>query len=50
MPDGFCEAAWRDIVNKIKPQLEADPTNTASFFPCCMDGLRPVTFAVTLIW
>ena len=49
MPTGFCEAAWKDIVSKIGPQLEADPTIAAPFFLSCMDGLRPVTFEVTVL-
>lgn len=47
MPEGFCEAAWKDIINKIAPQLAKDPGNLGTFYLSCMDGLRPVTFEVT---
>ncbi|MFC2081859.1 hypothetical protein ACFLSF_00135 [Candidatus Bipolaricaulota bacterium] len=61
IPQGFCEAAWTDIVNKIRPQLAGNPPASRElqgnsqaaqplaeqpFFLSCMDGLRPVTFEV----
>ncbi|MGB2982629.1 MAG: TIGR04076 family protein [Candidatus Bipolaricaulia bacterium] len=64
MPSGFCAAAWTDIVSKIAPQLAEDssvsqelrsnseaarPLAEQPFYLSCMDGLRPVTFEVTLI-
>ncbi|MFC2077177.1 TIGR04076 family protein [Candidatus Bipolaricaulota bacterium] len=49
-PDGFCDQAWADIQRELYlvafggTHPNTDPPGIC--FPCCTDGLRPVTFRI----
>ncbi len=48
-PEGFCDWAWTDIRKVVAlTMMGADPT-PGTEFPCCSDGLRPVTFRIQRI-
>lgn len=49
MPEGFCEVAWQAIERSVARACRGEHLMRGSAFPCCTDGLRPVTFHVEAI-
>ena len=45
-PDGFCDWAWVDIHRNVAMACMGATLPPGCAFPCCSDGLRPVTFRV----
>lgn len=45
-PEGFCDWAWVDIQRVVVLAFAGAQFPPTLAFPCCTDGLRPVTFHV----
>lgn len=45
-PEGFCDWAWVDIHQIVAMAFVGVEPPAGLAFPCCTDGLRPVTFHV----
>ncbi len=45
-PEGFCEVAWAAIEKNVARACRGERLMRGNAFPCCTDGLRPVTFHV----
>lgn len=45
-PDGFCTLAWKAVERSVERACRGEKLMWANAFPCCPDGLRPVTFRV----
>ena len=46
MPEGFCDYAWGTIERFVARACKGEKLLWANAFPCCADGLRPVTFHI----
>lgn len=46
MPEGFCDVAWQAIERNVARTCRGEKLMRGNAFPCCADGLRPVTFFV----
>ncbi len=47
-PEGFCSHAWNTVERAIAQVCRGEELVGPNAFPCCADGLRPVTFHVEL--
>jgi uncharacterized repeat protein (TIGR04076 family) len=45
-PEGFCEVAWQAIERNVARACKGEKLMRGNAFPCCTDGLRPVTFHI----
>jgi uncharacterized repeat protein (TIGR04076 family) len=45
-PQGFCDWAWVDIHQIVAMAFVGVEPPHGLAFPCCTDGLRPVTFRI----
>jgi len=45
-PEGFCDYAWSTIERMVGRACKGEQLMWANAFPCCADGLRPVTFHI----
>jgi len=45
-PEGFCDYAWSTIERMVERACKGEQLMWANAFPCCADGLRPVTFHI----
>jgi len=48
-PEGFCDWAWVDIHQIVAMACISGQPPAGLAFPCCTDGLRPVTFRVEAV-
>lgn len=48
-PEGFCDDAWTTMEGLATRACNGEKLLWASAFPCCADGLRPVTFHIESI-
>jgi len=46
MPEGFCEVAWQTMERNVARACKGERLMWSNAFPCCTDGLRPVTFRI----
>jgi uncharacterized repeat protein (TIGR04076 family) len=45
-PEGFCDWAWVAIYPNLALACAGAKLSAGVAFPCCTDGLRPVTFQI----
>ncbi|MDD5263415.1 MAG: TIGR04076 family protein [Candidatus Bipolaricaulis sp.] len=48
-PQGFCDWAWVAIYPNLALACAGAELSAGVAFPCCTDGLRPVTFQIEKI-
>jgi uncharacterized repeat protein (TIGR04076 family) len=46
MPEAFCEVAWQTMERNVARACKGEHLMRSDAFPCCTDGLRPVTFHI----
>jgi uncharacterized repeat protein (TIGR04076 family) len=45
-PEGFCDYAWMTLERLVARACAGEELMMGTAFPCCADGLRPVTFHI----
>jgi uncharacterized repeat protein (TIGR04076 family) len=48
-PEGFCDYAWMTLERLVTRACADEALMMGTAFPCCADGLRPVTFHIESI-